>query len=120
MPTNDKPRTMAAAALLVPKTFKGPIDWFIFTDLIASAVKTLITGCAPTPTQAVRYLTWRPWVDWGGRRLAAHREEIKARVRRAWRGPADQLADVTTRILDAIDDGSVTVDLMRDLYAENR
>lgn len=118
MPT-DKPHTHAAAAMLVSPTFRGPIDWFIFTDLIAQAVKTLINGCAPTPEKAVRHLTWRPLIDWGGRRLAAHRQAIRDRIRDSWRGPWDQLADVQQRVIDAIDNGTLTVKLMRDLYAEN-
>ena len=117
---NDKPRTSAAAAMLVPKTYKGPIDWFVFTDLIAQAVKTLITGCAPTPTQAVRFLTWRPWLDLGGRRLAAHRAAIRAKLEAAWKGAAEEFESVAQRVFEAIDDGTITVQFMRDLYAENR
>ena len=116
---NDKPRTQFAAAMLVPKTYKGPIDWFIFTDLIAQAVKTLITGCAPTPTQAVRFLTWRPWIDWGGRRLAAHRATIRAKLQSSWKGVASDFDDVAKRVFDAIDDGTITVAFMHELYKEN-
>lgn len=120
-----------AIEFLVPKKHQGPINWFIFVDLLGQAVKTLLNGCptdpnpqpvATTPEQAVEFINWRPLriFDWRGQRLEAHRRRIKAAVARSWSGARSELPEVQQNIMDAIDQGKVTVALMRGLYEEHR
>lgn len=116
-----KPVTEEAAKLLVDPTFKGPIDWFLFIDLITGAVKALFSGCAPTPVQAANYINWRPirMFDPWGTRLERHRATIRKTLERRWAGKPADLPDVYARVVDAIDTGKVTPKMMAGLYSEN-
>lgn len=116
---DTKPETYDVAKLLVPPTHQGPVDWFVFIDLIASAIKTLATGCAPTPVEAVRHLNWKPIFDPFGGRLARHRREMRAVLARSWKGPITDREEVVNRAMEAVEQGRVTVSMMRGLYAEN-
>ena len=119
----DKPYTHDAARLLMPRVMKagGQTEWPTFVDLIASAVKVLIQGCAPTPSQGIRYVAWKPLIpgDVFGRQ-ARHRAKINVAMAAQWSGPPEQLPDVLADMWDAVDRGELTHELMKNLYRENQ
>ena len=116
----DKPYTIGAARLITSRVAQaGPVDWMMFIDFIAGAVKALVSGCAPTPTEGVRVLTWRPWVDPFGWRTQRYRAGLEQRMKANWHGDDFAFTRLCRDLWESVDRGHVTEEMMRNLYSEN-
>jgi len=119
---NTKPLTFGFAREIFPAdTPRAPGDWFPFAELIAELIRSLFSGCAPTPVDAEKWINWKPYpmLDWWGMRLRRHHDGIRTMVARKWHGPRSKLKEAQEKVIEAVIAGKVKAKLLEGLYSEN-
>lgn len=116
----NKPVTLQAVyTTFASDTPRGPDEWFPFAELIAELIRSLFSGCAPTPVEAVNWINWRPYFDPFGFRLRRHQDGIRTMVARKWHGPKSQLKCAQEQLIQAINAGRAGKEIIKGLYMEN-